>query len=277
MVWAMIVGFLSFSPEFVIAMEAATATAIVKAARQPLIIAHRGNSSEAPENTLAAFESALKFNPDFIELDYHTTADGVPVVIHDKTLDRTTNALKLWGGEKLAVAGYRYDQIKDLDAGSWLNPRFAAECLPTLEQSLDLIQSGSMTMVEHKTGDAKTCVALLQRKKYQHQVVVQSFDWEFITDCHKLDNTILYGALGDKEMTEARLDQIAKTGAKIVGWNHKHVTQREIDMVHARGLKAWVYTVDEPARAKQLIAAGIDGIISNKPGTMVELRNQLRD
>ena len=254
-------------------MEPLSATNLVLSGQRPLIIAHRGNSSEAPENTLPAFESALKLKPDFIELDYHTTADGVPVVIHDKTLDRTTNALKLFQGEKLLVKDFKYDQIKGLDTGSWRDAKFAHARLATLEQSLDVIQAGSMTMVEHKTGDARTCVELLQRKKYADKVIVQSFDWKFITECHKLDASILLGALGKEEVTEERLDQIAKTGAKVVGWNQKDITKRDIDLIHKRGFKAWVYTVDEPARAKELIAAGIDGIISNRPAVMLQVRS----
>jgi glycerophosphoryl diester phosphodiesterase len=239
---------------------------------RPLIIAHRGNSSEAPENTLPAFQSAVKLKTDFVELDYHTTADGVPVVIHDKTLDRTTNAVQLWGYGKLPIDKYKYDEIKALDAGSWRDPKFSAARLPTLEQALDVIQAGSMTMIEHKTGPAKDCVALLHKKKVAGQVIVQSFDWQFITECHKLDDNIVLGALGDKELTAAKLDQIAKTGATVVGWNQKHVTAREIEMIHARGYKAWVYTVDDEARAKELIAAGIDGIISNRPAKMLDVR-----
>lgn len=256
-------------------MILSTATLLVLSATQPLIIAHRGNSSEAPENTIPAFESALELKPDFIELDYHTTADGIPVVIHDKTLDRTTNARQVLGGEKLAVADFRYEQIKALDTGSWRDPKFAHARLATLEQALDVIQAGSMTMVEHKAGDAKTCVELLQRKKYTDHVVVQSFDWKFITECYRLDDSILYGALGTDEFTADKLDQIATTGAKIVGWNHKNITKREIDMIHARGFKAWVYTVDEPDRARQLIEDGIDGIISNRPAVMLKVRAEM--
>ena len=85
-------------------MEPRPARDVVLTSNRPLVIAHRGNSSEYPENTLPAFESAAALKADLTELDYHTTADGIPVVLHDKTLDRTTNAKKLWGGEKLAVA-----------------------------------------------------------------------------------------------------------------------------------------------------------------------------
>jgi glycerophosphoryl diester phosphodiesterase len=239
---------------------------------RPLIIAHRGNSSEAPENTLPAFRSAVALKVDFVELDYHTTSDGVPLVIHDKTLDRTTNAVALWGTGKAAVAKYKLAELRPLDAGAWLDKKFAGTKLSTLDEALDVIQAGSMTMIEHKVGDAKTLVGLLAKKKLTGSVIVQSFDWKFVTECHQFEPKLLLGALGDKELKPEQLDQIAKTGASVVGWNQKYIHKADIDLIHARGYKSWVYTVDDPARAKELITAGIDGIISNRPAKMLEVR-----
>lgn len=248
-------------------------TAAQKLVAEPrlLIIAHRGNSSAAPENTLPAFAEAVKLKADLIELDYHHTADGVPLVIHDKDLDRTTNALKLWGGKKLPVAKYKLADLAPLDAGAWFDTKFRATKLPTLDESLDVIQAGSTTLIEHKAGDAKTCIDLLKKKDLLDKVVVQSFDWQFLADCRQLDVSLVLGALGDKELTPARLDQIDKIGVQAVGWNHKFVTGKEIKLVQDRGYKAWVYTVDDPARAKELIAAGLDGLITNVPGKMREI------
>jgi glycerophosphoryl diester phosphodiesterase len=86
---------------------------------------------------------------------------------------------------------------------------------------------------------------------------------------------MVLGALGDKEFTSEKLDAIAKTGATVVGWNQKHITAKEIKMIHDRGYKAWVYTVDDVERAKELIDSGIDGIISNRPAAMLKLRKGL--
>jgi glycerophosphoryl diester phosphodiesterase len=266
--------YLIFLAADVFAMEAGKSPArdLILGDRRPLIIAHRGNSSEAPENTIPAFRSAVALKVDFVELDYHTTADGIPLVIHDKTLERTTNAAAVLGVAKPAVAKYKLAELSGLDAGLWLNKKFAGTKLSTLDESLDVIQAGSMTMIEHKAGDAKTLVALLAKKKLTEHVIVQSFDWKFITDCHRLEPKLLLGALGDKDLKPEQLDQIAKTGAQVVGWNQKHITKADIDLIHKRGYKAWVYTVDDPARAKELIEAGIDGIISNRPAKMLEVR-----
>ena len=147
-----------------------------------LVIAHRGDSKAYPENTLPAFESAVRIGADMVELDYVHTSDGVPVVIHDATLDRTTNAAQLWQGQKIRVDSKTLAEVRPLDAGAWFGPAFAGTKLPTLEEALDAIQSGSTTLIERKEGDAKTCVDLLERKELVGEVVVQSFDWNFLAD-----------------------------------------------------------------------------------------------
>jgi glycerophosphoryl diester phosphodiesterase len=244
---------------------AATAAQRVFGAGGPLIIAHRGDSKIAPENTLPAFELAVKAGADLVELDYHHSADGVPVVFHDGELDRCSNAVALWGGSKIKLAGKNLAELKLLDAGSWFQPEFAGTRIATLDEALTTIQSGSMTLIERKSGDPTTCVELLKRRKLLDRVVVQAFDWDFLAGCHKLDPTLLLGALGSKQFTPERLDEIARTGARVVGWEDRFTTAETIDAIHRRGWKAWVWTVDSPERAVQLVTAKIDGIITNRP------------
>lgn len=241
--------------------------------KRVLIIAHRGNSSEFPENTLPAFESGVKLGSDLVELDYHHTADGVPIVLHDEMLSRTTDADELFGIREPVVGNYKHADLCRLDAGAWFDLRFAGTRLPTLEESLDAIQKGSVTLVERKAGEAATCVQLLEKKKLLDQVVVQSFDWDYVRECRRLAPGLVLAALGSKPLNARQLENAASTGAQVIAWNHKEITRREIAAIHAKGLKAWVYTVDEPARARQLIAAGIDGIITNVPQQMLELRD----
>lgn len=230
-----------------------------------LVIAHRGDSHVAPENTLPAFMSAVKAGADLVELDYFHSSDGVPVVFHDDDLDRTSNACQLWGGSKIKLASKTLAELQRLDAGSWFDTKFAGTRIPTLVESLDAIQADSMTLIERKEGDPATCVKLLHNKKILDNVVVQAFDWEFLAGCHRLAPGLVLGALGGKELTSERLDEIAKTGATVVGWQDKHINAAEIDAIHARGWKAWVWTVDDPERVEQLVRAGIDGIITNSP------------
>jgi glycerophosphoryl diester phosphodiesterase len=230
-----------------------------------LVIAHRGASKVAPENTLPAFRAAIDAAADLVELDYHHSADDVPVVIHDKDLDRTTDSAALWGQIKIKVAEKKLAELKRLDAGTWFDPKFAGTRLPTLDESLDAISAGSMTLVERKAGDAETCVALLRRKMLLDNVVVQAFDWKFLTRCHALAPKLVTGALGEKQLTAEKLDEIAATGATVVGWEDKYTDRASIAAIHARGWKAWVWTVDDPQRARELVQAGVDAIITNAP------------
>ena len=241
-----------------------TAADLVKSSRV-LVIAHRGDSKAYPENTLPAFESAVKIGSDLVELDYVHTADGVLLVLHDKTLDRTTNAGELWGGRDILVKKKRLDDLRELDAGSWFDARFCDVRLPTLEESLSVIQTGSVTLIERKAGDAATCVTLLEEKGLLEQVVVQSFDWNFIRDCRRLAPNLTLAALGYDPIREEHLEKISQLGVQAIGWDHKQMNADWIEAIHQRGLRAWVYTVDDMTRVQQLIDAGIDGIITNVP------------
>lgn len=236
-----------------------------------LIIAHRGNSVHAPENTLPAFKSAVKLKADLVELDYYHSSDGIPVVIHDNFLDRTTDSQQVFGKEKLLVEETPLAQLQMLDAGKWFDLKFAGTRIPTLAESLDCIQAGSVTLIERKKGDAETCIKLLREKGLVDQVVVQSFDWEYLAACHKLEPGLALAALGQDGLTMKRLDAVAQTGAAVVAWDQAKLNKAGIAAIHARGLKAWVYTVNESARAKELLDGGIDGIITNAPGRMLKL------
>lgn len=239
----------------------------------PLVIAHRGDSGHAPENTLPAFESAVKLKADLVELDYYHSKEGVPVVIHDNFLDRTTDAEAIFGQAKLLVEETPLADLQKLDAGLWFDPKFKGTRLPTLTDCLDCIQAGSVTLIERKKGDAETCIKLLREKKLVEKVVVQSFDWKYIRECHDLEPKLVLAVLGGGKDTlnEARLAAAVETGASIVAWDHNKLTKSQIDAIHARGLKAWTYTVDDSARAKNLVAAGIDGIITNEPEKVMKV------
>lgn len=247
------------------------------AAPRPLVIAHRGWSGIAPENTLPAFQLALEAEADLVELDYHHSADGVPVVMHDTTLARTTDAAARWPGGGLAVAARTLEEMRTLDAGAWRHARFAGTAVPTLAEALALIQPAGMTLIERKAGDAATLARLLREHALVNRVVVQSFDWAYLRALHaELPDQVL-GALGphgradgrpltpeEKILGPAHLDEIAALGARVAVWN-RDVTRDSVTAAHARGLKVWVYTVDDPAEIRRLLGIGVDGIITNQP------------
>jgi len=260
----------------VVAAEPTPAQKLIASPRV-LITAHRGNSSVCPENTLPAFLSALEVKANLVELDYYHSADGTPVVIHDEILDRTTNAEQVLGRQKLVVGDVPLDDLRKLDVGSWFDQKFAGTKLPTLFEALDVIQTGSMTLIERKAGDAAALVRLLADKKLTDQVVVQSFDWQFVAECRKLAPRLALCTLSGKPANREQIEAAAATGADVIVWDHQKIGREQIAQIHQLGKKAWAYTIDEPQRASQLIAVGLDGVITNKPAEMLKLRekNQL--
>jgi glycerophosphoryl diester phosphodiesterase len=242
---------------------------------RPLVIGHRGYNQFAPENTLPSFKLAKSAGADLVELDYHHTLDGVPVVIHDPELDRTTDAVALWGGSKIRVDGRTMDELRALDAGKWFDPRFEGTHLSTLSEALDFIQDGNVTLIERKAGDAATCVSLLREKGLINQVVVQSFDWTYLKDFHALEPRQVLAALGppwsrsgkkledsEKILDPTWVDAVKEAGARIVVWN-RQITPDAVAYAHQQGMKVWVYTIDEPRVANEMLDMGADGIISN--------------
>ncbi len=246
----------------------------------PLVIGHRGFSKRAPENTLPSFRMGWEAGADLVELDYYHSQDGVPVVIHDGTLDRTTDAAKRWGQEKIAVTSKTVAELQELDAGVWFNRDFAGTKLPTLAEVLRSIPADGLLLIERKGGDPATLLELLKRTSRRQQVVVQAFDWDFLRGCHDLAPDLPLGALGppsswqghrlshaEKVLSAKWIEVIAATGAKVIGWNDQ-VDARSVALAHERGLQVWVYTIDDPQPAAELVGQGVDGIITNDPETI---------
>jgi glycerophosphoryl diester phosphodiesterase len=244
---------------------------------RPLIIGHRGYCALAPENTLPSFKLALEAGADLVECDYHHTKDGVPVVIHDSNLDRTTNAREQWKRRRIKVARKTAAEIQTLNAGNWFGAAFAGARVPLLSEALDFISgNGGVALIERKSGDAATLAMLLCDHELINRVVVISFDWKFLRELHALEPTLVLGALGPpsrlsngrrpvhpRRRMETRLNDLAKTGAKIAVWNRK-VSKRGIQSAHRRDVKVWIYTVDTLRVARQLLRRGADAIITNR-------------
>jgi glycerophosphoryl diester phosphodiesterase len=245
--------------------------------KRPLVIGHRGYCGIAPENTLPSFKLALAAGADLIELDYQHSKDGVPMVIHDRILDRTTDARKKWNRRRIKVSQKTAAEIQTLDAGGWFDGKlFFGAKVPTLIQALDFIcDRGGVPLIEHKSGDAETLAKLLRGQHLVNKVVVISFNWKFLRELHALEPTQILGALGPpvrlshgrrplhpRRQLSSRLKDIANTGATIAVWNRK-VSRRSIQAAHERGMKVWVYTVDRKKIAAQSCRQGVSGIITN--------------
>ena len=241
-----------------------------------MVIGHRGCSKFAPENTLPSIKYALRAGADLVEVDYRQSSDGIPVVFHDPHLDRTTDATARWGRKRIGVASRSAGEIKMLDAGSWFGPQFRGTRVPLLSEALDSIDSRSTPLIERKAGDAKRCLELLREKNLVLSAIVQAFDWRFLKELHQLEPALALGALGPpsrlaggrkpagllRGLNGMWLREAAKTGTRIVVWNRR-ASRPAIRRAHRLGLQVWVYTIDDPRLAKRLIAAGVDGLITN--------------
>lgn len=254
---------LSRSPALPRALALALASAcLAHLPAAPLSIAHRGNSLFAPENTIAAFEAA-RGKAALVEFDVRVTADGALVLMHDATVNRTTDGTG-------NVASLSLAQLRALDAGAWFAPEFAGQRIPTLAEALTSILPQATPLIERKTGGAAAYVEELRRLNVVSQVVLQSFDWTFLAAAHALEPELRLAALGSGPLTSAQLSSITNAGARIVAWEKASVTAAEVALVHDAGLSLYVWTVDG-AEIETYAGLGVDGIISNDPARVWHL------
>ena len=240
------------------------------------IIAHRGGSNLAPENTLAAFQNAIDLGVDMIEIDIEQTSDSVVVVIHDDRVDRTTNGFG-------AVDSLRYDEIKKLDAGSWFDPQYKDERIPTLDQVMELIDGQVILLIEIKSGgerypgiERRTVESIL---KYHAKswVVVQSFNLKAVERIETLDRGIKTFYLLGRNFESYYRENILQAG------NHDPVSfgfdglavhysvldPGIIEKIKNHGLGIYTWTVDEPEDMDRMIQAGVGGIITDSPDLLL--------
>ena len=238
------------------------------------IIAHRGASYDAPENTLAAVRLAWEQNADAVEVDVHLSRDHRVIVIHDADTRRVC-------GLKRTVCNQTLAELQKLDVGRWKSPKYAGEKLAPLEDVLATIPPGKRMLIEIKSGPE--IIPYLQQAIGNTRVVPIAFDLETITRLKQARPDLeCYWVVGWRRdwkrggwlpKPAAMIDQArsASLDGLDVGANGP-ITPAFVRKVKAAGLKLYVWTVDAPARARQLRAAGIDGLATNRPGW---LRQQL--
>ena len=242
------------------------------------IIAHRGGSNLAPENTMAAFQNALDLGVDMIEIDIEQTIDSVVVVIHDTKVDRTTNG-------KGKVDSLTYSYIKTLDAGSWFNTRFKGEKISTLEEVLEAVNGKATVLIEIKSGDErypgieKRTVEAIQRFNAHSWTIVQSFNKKTVERVKILDNKIItYYLLGRNFMSYYHSLQAKNKKNKTqeflfdgIAVHYSMLNAASVDSVKQMGLGVFTWTVDEEDDMKKMIEFGVDGIITDSPDKLIGL------
>ena len=226
-------------------------------------IAHRGASGNAPENTLAAFKKALDIGVDAVELDLHGTADGEVVVIHDASLDRTTN---LRGHVNQTTS----ETIKRADAGGWFAPQFVGEPVPTLVEALDCIAQKTIAVLEIKDPlIAEAVVSRIRETGTRDLTVIISFHAPVLQTVRALEPRIPTGWLignHNNHVSPVQLcQQLGELGSNLLNVNHQLITAEFAYEVQRRGIALWCWTVDDISRMREMRVYGVQGITSNYP------------
>lgn len=252
---------------------------------RPLIIAHRGDSFHAPENTLAAFRAARTAGADGIELDVQMTSDGRLICMHDSTLIRTTDAsARFPGRSSYEVTQFTLEEIQSLDAGGWFNESFRGEGVPTLEEALDCMTAPPSlhAAIEIKAPAAgMTSPAIQELARAFEAVAERSHDRLLL---HSFDPAVLQTLA--REMPSITRFQIVPSLSEILpglfpcleaaldyalGYAQglslpdEDVSRLIVDSAKLRGLDVYVWTVNDAARIRELAAMGVDGIITDDP------------
>lgn len=229
--------------------------------------AHRGASGHAPENTLAAFRLAFEMGAEMCELDIQQTADDRLVVMHDDTLERTTNGKgNLW---EMTLA-----ELQRYDAGLWYDQKFSGETLATLEQVIAFARGKMKLNIEVKIHghERKNLPALvvetIQREKFLGDCVVTSFDWKTVDEIKKLAPELKVGYIfGWKEFAP----EVFAGAVELLSTHYSLVDADFIERAHAAAKKVHVWTVNYKWMMRRLRKRGVDGIITNYPERLREV------
>ncbi len=244
----------------------------------PVRIAHRGASGSglAPENTLAAFEQAIQLGVDAVELDVRATRDGVVVVMHDPTIDRTTD-------REGPVDEWTFAQLRQADAGQWFGPGFSGERVPTLQEVFDLIRHRALAVVEIKSDWlAERVLSVAHEVDVVDQIVVQSFSPETVRRINAVDPTVPTALLvGNLPTSPSRMRarrvarEVLAVGANILNVWQAALTPPFFEEMRKRGVSVWTWTVDEEAILRDVIQMGVQGVATNHPERLNRVLEEL--
>jgi glycerophosphoryl diester phosphodiesterase len=233
---------------------------------RPLNFAHRGASHEAPENTLAAFLLALELEADGIELDVQLSRDGEVVVIHDFVLETTTDGHGLVKDRSLA-------ELRELDAGSWYDPAFAGQSIPTLQEVIEVVGHRLLLNIELKTagvrdeGLPRAVVRLVEENHLLDRTIISSFNPLALRRVRQLNPWIPIGLLNapDVPLLLRRSWPRRLLNPEALHPHHSMIDKEYVPRAREKGYRIHTWTVDDPGRMWQLVRLGVDLIITNRP------------
>ncbi|MEV9650479.1 glycerophosphodiester phosphodiesterase [Bacillus aerius] len=229
------------------------------------IIAHRGSSSAAPENTIAAFDVAVEQGADYIELDVQMTMDQHVVVIHDDTVDRTTNGNGL-------VKSYTLDQLKKLDAGSWFDHQYTNERIPTLQEILERYSQriGILIEIKHpkrQIGIEKAVARIINRFAYSRHIMIQSFDVHALQRIKTFAPSLRTALIIKPDAFKLTKRKLTTYSSFANGLNMKKtmINKWWIDRIHSFGMEVFIWTVKDQKTADRIKKYPIDGVVTDNP------------
>ncbi|MGW9496412.1 glycerophosphodiester phosphodiesterase [Streptomyces prasinus] len=247
----------------------------------PLVVAHRGASGYAPENTLPAADKAAELGVDWVENDVQRTRDGELVVLHDDSLARTTDVEEVFPDRSpWKVRDFTAAEIARLDAGSWFGPAFAGTRVPTLEQFLRRLERHDQKLlleiknprlypgIEGETLRTLDNEGWLDRAHLRNRLVVQSFSADSVRTVHELEPGVRTGFIGKPPVKDlpAYADFVDRINSPHAALSSGYVTvTQSFRGPHGKPLKVLAWTVDDAAAARRAAGLGVDGIVSNKP------------
>lgn len=237
--------------------------------RHPLIVAHRGDSADHPENTRAAFAAALSAKVDGIELDVRLSRDGVPLICHDDTLAR-------FGGTTRSLRKMTAAQIRAVDVGSWKDARFTDERIPTLEETLGRCRRTTLFIELKATGGrgrtgyhrrlVRSVVQAIAKRGATKRVKILCFDGGVLTEVARLAPHLLRVRNCErlpKNLARWLADQ---PGLHAACFDRRILTQAVVDTCHVHGVQVFSWTANDAPAADRLRRMGVDAILSDRPG-----------
>ena len=237
---------------------------------RPLIIAHRGASGYAPENTLAAIEKAITLGAHMVELDIHQSKDGIPIVLHDSSLWRTA-------GVRRNVGSLTLQELKRLEVGSWFNPQFQDQRIPTLEEVLDRVQNRILLNLELKQGInpypnfTDHILKLLDHYHLLSLTLLSSFFHGSILEFRKKNPDIFIGYLSRREAIPKIFLKAENLNACSLHIPFRKISLDLLNQAHAKGFRVFTYTVNRNEEIKRFLRMGVDGIFTNFPDRFSKL------
>ena len=239
------------------------------------VIAHRGVSGSYPENTLSAFQAAIDIRAEMVELDISTSKDGIPVTVHDRTVDRTTD----FEGD---VQSFSLEELKRMEVGAWFSEEFRGEEFPTLKNSLELMKDKIAVNIEIKTeavsdetegGVVDKALQVVKDLDMTSSVIFSSFDYRVMEQLNVLDpkmaKALLYEASQSAELLPSELVQ--KYKVDIFNCSYKQLSEKWINDLQKHKIPYFVYTVNEPELMRELIEKGVSGIFTDFPKELIRI------